>query len=124
MAIKRYGWIAAAGVLAGLAAGQAHAASALTPAEIKATFGTGMPFTATNPSGKSYAFTLKPDGTATEVAKGSSAVTTGTWRVNASGYCSKWGSSAEHCYTVERNGDKFDVRDSTAKVISRWSLLP
>ena len=68
--------------------------------------------------------TLKPDGTATETAKGSTSVTTGTWRVSGGGYCSKWESSAENCYTVERNGDKFDVRDSTAKVISRWSLLP
>ena len=83
-----------------------------------------MPFTATNTSGKAYSFTFNADGTATQVAKGATAVTKGTWRVNANGYCSKWGTSAEHCYTVEHDGDKFDVRDKTAKVVSRWSLLP
>jgi hypothetical protein len=113
-----------AAALAILALSPALAANTLSPAEIKATFGTGMPFTATNTSGKAYSMTLSPDGSAKEVAKGAAAATTGVWRVNASGYCSKWGSAAEHCYTVERNGDKFDVRDSTAKVISRWSLLP
>jgi len=116
--------LAGAATLAVSVLSPALAANTLSPAEIKATFGTGMPFTAINTSGKAYAMTLSPDGTAKEVAKGSTSATTGVWRVNASGYCSKWGSAAEHCYTVEKNGDKFDVRDSTAKVISRWSLLP
>ena len=96
----------------------------LSPPEIKAAFGTVKPFTATSSSGKSYTFVLKVDGTATQTPKGSNAVTTGIWRVNDKGYCSKWGTAVEHCYTVERNGDKFDVRDSTGKAISRWTLLP
>src|SRR5215216_1486637 len=101
----------------------APAATPVTPSEIKATFGTGKLFTATSSSGQSYTFVFKIDGTATQALKGSSsAATTGTWRVNGKGYCSKWGSGAEHCYTIERNGDKFDVRDSTGKAISRWTV--
>jgi hypothetical protein len=100
------------------------AAVLLSPVEIKAAFGTGKPFTATSSSGQSYTFVFKVDGTATQTAKGSKAVTTGAWRVNDKGYCSKWGTALEHCYTVERNVDKFDVRDSTGKAISRWTLLP
>jgi hypothetical protein len=96
----------------------------MSPAEIKATFGTGKPFSATSSGGQTYTFTFNPDGTAIQAPKGSGAVTKGTWRVNDKGYCSKWGTNAEHCYTVERNGDKFDVRDSSGKAISRWILLP
>ena len=100
------------------------AVTPVTPVEIKAMFGNGKPFVATSSSGQAYTFTFKVDGKASQTAKGGSAVTTGTWRVNDKGYCSKWGTAAEHCYTVERNGDKFDVRDSTGKAISRWALLP
>jgi hypothetical protein len=100
------------------------AATPVSPAEIKTLFGNGKPFTATSSSGQSYTFTFKVDGTASQNPKGSKNVTLGIWRVNATGYCSKWGTAAEHCYRVERNGDKFDVRDSTGKAISRWTLLP
>jgi hypothetical protein len=113
------------GVAVLLAAAPAIAATALTPVEIKATFGTGKAFTATSSGGQAYSFVFKPDGSATQSPKGSTTtITTGTWRVNDKGYCSRWGTNAEHCYTIEKNGDKFDVRDSTGKAISRWSVLP
>ena len=103
----------------------ALAATLMTPAEIKSTFGTGKAFLATSPGGQAYTFVFKPDGSATQAPKGSTTtITTGVWRVNASGYCSKWGNNAEHCYTIEKNGDKFDVRDGAGKSISRWTLLP
>jgi hypothetical protein len=100
------------------------AATVLTPTEIKTMFGGGKPFMATSTSGQSYTFTFKTDGNATQLAKGATTPTTGKWHVNDKGYCSKWGTSAEHCYTVEKNGEKFDVRDSSGKAISRWTLLP
>jgi hypothetical protein len=112
-------------VAALLAAVPAIAATTLTPTEIKAMFGTGKAFVATSSGGQAYSFVFKPDGSATQSPKGSTTtITTGTWRVNDKGYCSRWGTNAEHCYTVEKNGDKFDVRDSTGKAISRWQLLP
>jgi hypothetical protein len=111
--------IAVVGSLPALAA-----ATPLTPAEIKSMFGNGKPFTATSTGGQSYTFIFKVDGTASQTPKGGGGGTTGVWRVNDKGYCSKWGTAAEHCYTVERNGERFDVRDSTGKAISRWTLLP
>ena len=105
-----------------LAAGSAAAASSLTPQDIKATFGTGKPFAATSSGGQVYTFVLKPDGSATQAPKGSNTtIVTGTWRVNDKGYCSKWGTNAEHCYLVEKNGARYDVRDGTGQVISHWA---
>jgi hypothetical protein len=100
------------------------AATPLSPADIKTMFGTGKPFTASSATGRaSFTFTFKPDGTASQTSKGTiSTVVTGTWRVNDKGYCSKWGAGAEHCYTVEKNGTRYDVRDSAGHVVSRWSL--
>ena len=100
------------------------AATPLSPAEIKATFGTGKPFTANSTTGgASFTFVLKPDGSATQTSKGATAsVVTGMWRVNDKGYCSKWGGNAEHCYTVEKNGTRYDVKDAAGHIISRWTL--
>jgi hypothetical protein len=100
------------------------ASTPVSPAEIKATFGTGKPFTANSTTGgASFTFVLKPDGTATQMSKGANtAVISGTWRVNDKGYCSKWGGNAEHCYTVEKNGTRYDIKDAAGHVISRWTL--
>ena len=120
----RISTIAAALVLAGAFAPLALAAATpLTPAEIKATFGTGKPFAVSSTTGgASFTFVFKPDGTATQTSKGAnSAAITGTWRVNDKGYCSKWGGNAEHCYTVEKNGTRYDVKDAAGHVISRWT---
>ncbi len=100
------------------------AATVLTPTEIKTVFGSGKPFTATSTSGQSFTFTFKVDGTASQVSKSGTTATIGKWRVSEKGYCTKWGTSGEHCYTVEKNGDRYDVRDSTGKAISRWTVLP
>jgi hypothetical protein len=104
----------------------AAAATPLSPAEIKATFGTGVPFAAASATGSArYSFVLKPDATATRTSKGGTHETTvsGTWRVDEKGYCTKWGSKAmENCYTVEKNGKRYDVKDSAGKIISHWTL--
>jgi hypothetical protein len=98
------------------------AATVLSPAEIKATFGTGKPFTAVSTTGgASFTFVFKPDGTASQTAKGATAPVNGTWRVSDKGYCSKWGSNGEHCYTVEKNGTRYDVRNAAGQVLSRWT---
>jgi hypothetical protein len=97
------------------------AASLLSPDEIKATFGAGKPFTAMSSSGKAFSFTFKPDGSALETQKGKNTGTKGTWRVSDKGYCTKWSSNNEHCYTVEKNGNRYDVRDSGGHLISSWT---
>src|SRR4051812_6162022 len=82
----------------------------LAPADIKATFGTGNAFTSTDAgSGGKYTIVLKPDGHATRAVQGKTNVTPGTWRINDTGYCSKWGKAAEHCYTVQKTASAYDV---------------
>ena len=63
--------LALAGAVAPLALA---AATPLSPVEIKASFGTGKPFTANSTTGgASFTFVFKPDGTATQTSKGASA---------------------------------------------------
>ena len=44
-----------------------------------------------------------------------------TWRVSAKGYCTTWVSGRERCYTVRRNGTKYNVRDAVGQLISTWT---
>jgi hypothetical protein len=92
----------------------------LTPDEIKATFGTGKAFAAKSLSGKVIMFTLKPDGSATAVPKGSKSGRKGTWRVSDTGYCSTWEKGAEHCYQIRQLGAGYDVETNTGTVVAHW----
>jgi hypothetical protein len=120
--MRARGTTAAMILLAGTISAMA-AAIVLSPDEIKATFGTGKPFTAmSSTGGKAFWFTFKADGNAIETPKGKKKTsTTGTWRISDKGYCTKWDSGSEHCYTVEKSGARYDVRDSRGSLISSWS---
>ena len=100
----------------------ATTATALPPADIKTTFGTGTPFTGTNVGGGTYTIVLKADGHATRTAQGKANATTGTWHVNDTGYCSKWGKATEHCYTIQKTATAYDVVDSASKVVAHWKV--
>lgn len=97
------------------------ATSRVSPDELKSTFGNGKPFTAVSTSGKSYRLTLDVDGSAQEVPNGKQSGKKGKWRLSATGYCSKWGSHTEKCYTVEHDGKQFVVRDSDGNRMSTWT---
>lgn len=109
-----------------LAAGTVSALAAtaqLSPNQIKSTFGTGKAFSATSASGTStYWFTFNGDGSAQAVPKGRTTGASGHWRVSNDGYCSKWGTGPEHCYTVDKNGSQFDVHDKAGRVIAHFAL--
>src|SRR5665213_2656439 len=92
-------------VMAACTIGSSLAATAtlLTPADIKATFATGKPFTAASVSGTAFTFTFNPDGTAIQALKGRTSVSDGTWRLSHKGYCTRWSGGVENCYTVEQN---------------------
>ncbi len=109
-----------------LAAGTASAVAAggpLSPSQIKNTFATGRAFSAISASGRSaYWFTFNTDGSASAVLKGQKAGTHGTWRLSGDGYCSTWGNNAEHCYTIEKNGQQFDVHDPGGALIAHFDL--
>ena len=105
------------GALPAMAAG-----TALSGGEIKATFGTGKPFTATSTTnGKVYWLTVKADGSAVEIAKRNNSGRTGAWRVTDKSYCSKWGTAYEHCFTVQKSGTRYEVTDSGGHVIANWT---
>ena len=38
------------------------------------------------------------------------------------GYCSTWGSGAERCYTVDKNGKSFEVHDTGGTLIAHFDL--
>lgn len=98
------------------------AATPLTPDQIKTTFGTGKPIHGVAmPGGRRYSLILSTDGTATMTMLNDKSVRTGTWRVSKTGYCSKWGSNAEHCYAIQQNGKSFDVLKHPGTVIAHWT---
>jgi hypothetical protein len=94
----------------------------LSPKDIKAQFGTGKAINGVSlPSDHKYTLLLKADGTAEMTLAGDKSPKTGTWRVSKTGYCSKWGTQAEHCYNVQPNGKQYDVVDDTGKVVAHWT---
>ena len=108
----------------GLAATTPDAAKAkiLEPKTIKSQFGNGKPISGVSlPSNKKYTLVLKADGSAEMTLAGDKTPKTGTWHVSKTGYCSKWGSQAEHCYNVQPNGKQYDVVDDTGKVVAHWT---
>jgi hypothetical protein len=114
--------IALSMVLATTLPGLAAAApKPLLPKDIKAQFGTGKPIHGVSlPGDKKYSLVLKTDGTAEMTLAGNKSAKTGTWRVSKTGYCSKWGSEAEHCYNVQPNGKQYDIVDDSGKVVAHW----
>ncbi len=109
-------------VAAGAASTTALAAS-LSPNEIQTTFGSGKPFSAESASGRTaYWFTFNADGSALAVRKGQNGSARGNWRLWRDGYCSQWGNGSEHCYTIDKNGGQFDVRDSAGNLVAHFAL--
>jgi uncharacterized membrane protein len=101
----------------------AFAATSLSPDEIKATFGTGSPIAGRTPGGMTYTLTLGSDGSAQMVLlKGQKTTSTGTWHVSKDGYCSKWATNPERCYTVAKNGKHYDVTNAAGNVIASWTM--
>jgi hypothetical protein len=97
------------------------ATNQLTPDEIKAVFANGKPFTAVSTSGMAYRLTLNADGSTSEIPAHKQSGKQGKWHLSDKGYCSKWGNHNEHCYTVEKNGSRYDVLDSGGHLISNWT---
>ncbi len=119
MRATRFG-IACVAVLA--AALPAYAASNLTPDNIKTTFATGKPFHGVAvPGGRRYTLALGADGKAEMVFLNDKSTNSGTWRLSKTGYCSKWGSKPEHCYTIQENGKSYDVLNDKSTVIAHWT---
>jgi hypothetical protein len=113
--------VAASVLVAGVATGRA--ADRLKPDEIKTTFFTGQPFTASTPgSGVKYTMTFTADGNMMRTPVGKSgAKGEGTWKLSRDGYCTTWKGSKAACFTVIPSGDnKWSVMQGTTSRAS-WS---
>ena len=97
------------------------AAENLPPSDIQTIFATGKPFSATTPSGKKVQITFHPNGTATAIPKGKKKGIKGTWRLSDIGYCSIWGKGSEHCYVVQKIGDRYDVINRDNVLAAQWT---
>ncbi len=120
--MRASGFTTAAIILVAGAASAMAAGAPLTPSQIKSTFGTGKPFSAASADGRAkFWFTFNADGSAQAVPKGRKSGAHGTWRLSKNGYCTQWGTGAEHCYTIDKTGSQFDVRDG-GTVIAHFAL--
>jgi hypothetical protein len=111
----------AAGILvAGATPG--HAVERLKPEEIKTTFFTGQPFTASTPGNTKFTFVFTADGNVSRTPVGKSgAKGEGTWKLSRDGYCTTWKGSKATCFTVIPSGDnKWSVMQGTT-VRATWS---
>ena len=115
----RAGPFTVAGIL--LSASAAFAAP-MTPSDIQATFFSGQPFTASTPGGTKFKMIFAPDGTMTrEPSKKSGTKSSGTWKLDTSGFCTTWKGAEANCYTVIPSGkNKWSVQKGST-TIAVWA---
>jgi hypothetical protein len=116
-------------ILLGVSA--ALTAEPMAPNELKATFFNGQPFTAVSPSGTKFKMTFTPDGKMTrepleQAGKGSAGKgSAGTWKLNATGFCTTWDHAKPNCFTVIPSGEnKWSVQKiatTIATTVAVWS---
>jgi hypothetical protein len=104
----------------------AIAAEPMSPAEIRATFFNGQPFTAISPSGAKFKMTFTPDGKISrEPLEQAGTKSFGTWKINAKGFCTAWNRAAPNCFTVVPGGEnKWSVQKiatTIATTVAVWS---
>jgi hypothetical protein len=119
--IMRAASLALAGIL--LSASAAFAAEPMAPSDIQATFFDGKPFTASTTSGTQFKMIFTADGKMTRQPRGKSGKkSSGTWKLDASGFCTSWKGAETNCYTVVPSGkNKWSIqKGSTAVAV--WSI--
>jgi len=97
---------------------RAGVAAPLTPSDIQAAFFTGQPFTASTPSGTKFKMIFMPDGTMTREPRGKSgSKSSGTWKLDTSGFCTAWKQAEANCYTIIPSGkNKWSVQKGSSTV--------
>jgi hypothetical protein len=109
-----------------LSAGAGFAASPMAPNDIQATFFNGQPFTATALTGIKFKMTFTPDGKMTrEPLAQSGKKSTGTWKLNAKGFCTSWEHAKSNCFTVVPTSEnKWSVQQIATTIsvsVAVWS---
>ena len=100
----------------------AFAAQPLVPSDIQTTFFNGQPFTASTQSGTKFKMIFMPDGSMTREPLGKTgAKSSGTWKLDTSGFCTTWKQREANCYTIIPSGkNKWLVKNSST-VIAVWT---
>jgi hypothetical protein len=109
-----------------LSAGTAIAESPVAPNDIQTTFFNGKPFTATALTGAKFKMTFTPDHKMTRESLGQSGKkNTGTWKLNAKGFCTSWEHAKSNCFTVVPIGEnKWSVQKTATTIavsVAVWS---
>ena len=104
----------------------AFAAELMAPSDIKATFFNGQSFTASTPGGTKFTMTFTPDGKMTrEPLAQSGSKDTGTWKLNATGFCTTWQHAKPSCFTVIPKGENKclvqKIATTIAITVAVWS---
>jgi hypothetical protein len=101
----------------------ALAAEPMAQSEIQSTFFTGQPFTVTSNSGTKFKMTFTPDGRITrEPLVQTGNTSTGTWKLNAKGFCTTWSHAKPNCFTIVPSGEnKWSVQKTIATTVAVWS---
>lgn len=90
------------------------AESAMTPKEIKDTFFTGKPFTASTLQKVRYKMTFTTDGKVTREPLGKAGVAgEGTWKLSGDGFCTAWKGAKQNCFRLVAGEGKWSVMTGT-----------
>ena len=113
----RAGPLVVAGILL-LSASVAFAAEPMAPSDIQATFFNGKPFTASSTSGTQFKMIFTPDGKMTREPRGKSGKkSSGTWKLDTSGFCTTWQQAETNCYTIVPSGkNKWSIQKGSTTV--------
>jgi len=105
-----------------LSASAAFAADHMAPSDVQATFFNGKPFTASTTSGTQYKMTFTADGKMIRQPSGKAGKkSSGTWKLDTSGFCTSWKGAETNCYTVVPNGkNKWSIQKGSTTV-AVWS---
>lgn len=116
----RAGPLAVAYIL--LAASTTFAAEPMASSDIQTTFFNGQPFTASTPSGTKFKMTFTPDGKITrEPLAHTGYKNSGTWKLDAKGFCTTWQHAMLTCFIVIPNGqNKWSVQKG-ANLVATWA---
>jgi hypothetical protein len=105
-----------------LSTSAAIAAEPMVPEKIQATFFNGKPFTASTTSGTQFKMIFTPDGKMTRQPRGKSGTkSSGTWKLDTSGFCTTWKRAETNCYTVIPSGTNKWAIQKVSTTIAVWS---
>jgi hypothetical protein len=104
----------------------AVAGQPMAPADIQAAFFNGQPFVAAALAGNKFKMTFTPDHKMTREPLGQSGKPiSGTWKLNAKGFCTSWEHAQSNCFTLVPIGqNRWSVQKIATTIsvsVATWS---